>query len=478
MDNNVTQYFEAEFDLFSVDFPCAALYFFIAIAMVFLVRILGPHSIRGYRLESDYDDSTGAVNVIYRIVAPVAWCYFLLCVFAIVFAIARIDFAFPIRWLPVALYWVQMLFLKISSRLFNVPPWAFALEALFSIAIAIYFDWAVVCQLPENGLLAVDQSNIGFQVVAAVFFAVVEIVMSAAIRKRYKDDFVIPYRSSYRTWSYYRSLLPTEKTLYEYRRKYGKQLPSRFSEDILLRSIFYAVMFIEDSNRPRSARILENFLAKLKLAKTTGIMQQKASRVLTDEESVELAIPYIEDMWNKFLRNFAQSINSSNLEPLITFARTGYYYNYASVRDAISANFSLLYGDYCGTRTLNANSIFEAVRQFEERENYCLVPEKVLASGAVFSEIDKYIPDNIFYWANDHEVRVAEMYEPSIQITSQVHKTQDDILALLKSLRMQGYKIVSVSFGPAIYQKVQIKGEKNSVLPVVETGWIINQLES
>ena len=134
MGNNVTQYFEAEFDLFSVDCPCSALYFFIAIAMVFLVRILGPHSIRGYRLESDYDDSTGAVNVIYRIVAPVAWCYFLLCVFAIVFAIARIDFAFPIRWLPVALYWVLMLFLKISSRLFNVPPWAFALEALFFIA--------------------------------------------------------------------------------------------------------------------------------------------------------------------------------------------------------------------------------------------------------------------------------------------------------------------------------------------------------
>lgn len=475
--NGDISFFESEFGFSSMTFPCFLLYLFLAMAMIFLVRVFGPYAIKNYRLESDYDDGAGAVNVIYRIIAPVVWCYFLLCIVAIICSLLKFDLALTARWVPIALYWVEMLFLKISLRRFGIPAWAFVLEAFASIVIAVYFDWAVVCQLPSNGLLAIDQSNIGFQVVAAIFFAIVEIVISATVRKNYKTDYVVPYFSFFWENYYVRSFMPTEKKLYEYKRKYGKQLPKRFSDDILLRVVFYTIMFIEDTNRPKTVRIFENFLARMHFAKTTGIMQQKSSRVLTDEESVELAIPYIENMWDKYLKDYALSIESSYSEPFFTFTNTGYCYDYTSVSAALSGNFSLLYGDYCGTRNLRADNIFEEVRRFEEKENYGFVPEKILAGGAVFPEASDLISNEIVYWSDSHTLRIAAEIKPTLQIVSCKEKGENELRELVDLLESQGFKVISISFGPAVFQRLEIKSNEEGTLPYLDDNWVVSELD-
>ena len=468
--------FENELDFSLISAPCVLFYLLIALMMVFLIRVLGPHSISNYRLESNYDDSTGASNVAYRIMAPVVWCYFFLFVGAATFSVLGVEFSFDVRWMPTALYWLEIFFLKIATRSFGVPLWAFALEAIASVLVAIYFDWAVIAQLPESGPLAVDQSNIGFQVVLALFFALVEIVMAAAIRRKYRIGYVIPFNISYNQMRYYKLLVPAEKRLYEYKRRFGGQLPKRFSEDILLRAIFYSIMCIEDENRPHSVRILENFLARMGVAKSTGIMQQKASHPLTDEESVELAIPYIENMWDRYLRKFAKSIEENHPKVRFAFTSTGYCYDYSAVASALSSNFSLLYGDYCGTRSLQANYVFNEVRRFEERENYNFIQRKVFSTGSVFPEESNYIPNSILCWADSNTIQVVSPASPTFQIVNHENGTSDELLAVINLLRAREFLITSVSFGPVGFQRIQIAGGKADNLPSLGDGWSIECL--
>lgn len=413
-------------------------------------------AIRGYVLESIYDESTGPRNVAYRIIAPIVWDYFFLLVSAILLSIVGMDAILPIRWAPIGLYWMIVLFLKVAVCKMSIPLWAFVLEALFSISIGIYFDWSVVCQLPELGLIAIDQSNIGFQIVAALFFAIIQIIISASVRKDYKTSFVDPYLYNLASYTYLTSSLPSERILYSYKRAYGELLPKRFQEDLLLRSIFYAIMFIEDTNRPSSARILERFLAKFDLAKTTGIMQQKSDKPLTDEESVELAIPYIEKMWNKYLRSYARSADGTIGPDLFTFSTTAYSYAYQPLAMELSNNFSLLYGDYCGTRTLMANHILDSIRRFEEREFYDFRPERIIAHGNIFPEESACFPGRILHWADGQTIETQGDNDITCRIVSLVDRSIDDLIPIIKALGNSGDRPSAITFGPANYLSIAL----------------------
>ena len=96
--------------------------------------------------------------------------------------------------------------------------------------------------------------------------------------------------------------------MFAYEREYGSLLPRRFSSDVLLRTVFFTIMAIEDGNRPDFIRSVERMAARFNLAKTTGIMQQMSDKPLSDVDSVKLSIPYIERMWGQYLVEFARSI--------------------------------------------------------------------------------------------------------------------------------------------------------------------------
>ena len=57
--------------------------------------------------------------------------------------------------------------------------------------------------------------------------------------------------------SSYSSIDTDEARLFAYEREYGDLLPQRFSNDLLLRSVFFAIMAIEDGNRPEFIRTIE-----------------------------------------------------------------------------------------------------------------------------------------------------------------------------------------------------------------------------
>ena len=231
------------------------LYILVALIVVPLVRILGPVGITSYTLEEYYDSDNGFYNVAYRIIAPVLCCSTLISIVGIIACAAG---AKPPTacYLSVLLYWIIICVIKITKKTI-LSKMAFAFQAIFSIGIALLLDIYVIPSLVARDFRIIDNSNIAFQAEMAILTFFIQIIASIITRRRYALRFVTPPVSTKYSTSYSSLINTSEEKLYEYERMYGSLLPKRFSDDPLLRCVFFTIMAIEDSNRPRSFRILE-----------------------------------------------------------------------------------------------------------------------------------------------------------------------------------------------------------------------------
>lgn len=413
--NQLHVFFETEFDYAGVNWLMFSSYIAASLIIKVLVRRTGPVAIGQYRLEELYEnDDESKLNVMYRMFSPIVWSNIFILVASIVLATIN-GTALSMRWLPVAYYWIILAYNKTKRRNWDISRPAFVLEAATSIIISIMFDWCVVCKVPELGIAALDQSALGFQMMTMVCYAVVQFVVSSATRKKYWLYIVQPTRhpfagfettrSTYHT--YYRSRVNlSEKQLFTYERSYGSLLPKRYKDDVLLRAIFFSIMAIEDSNRPSGYRALERLLCKLGHAKTTGIMQQKSNRPLTDEESVQLATRYIEDMWDKYLSNYSRYSYGNGSADVFSFGHNWYRYRYEDLASLLCDTFSSLYGDYCGTRELRTNFVFKRVLSFVERNHYDLKPRYISSTAVLFPDETSWFAAEPLYWKDETTISV------------------------------------------------------------------------
>lgn len=395
-------FLEAEFNLFNLSVVDVLIYLFIAIICSYSVRVFGPPMLRGrYRGQLDWNDAAndGALNIVYRIISPVLWSFFLLLVLSILFSFLNIKWTPDSRWIPVLLYWIIVIAVKIPLVDSTYPFWTLLVQMLTSLLTAIYFDWAVVCRLPEYGLIAFDQSNIGWQVLFAIFFAVANIVLVGVTRGRSK------YHNRIKKLNFYSALHPSsyspdidydvEKKLYSYKRLYRNCFPARVLEDKLLMSFIFLVMLVEDSNRPFWARRIERLLFRTGRVKTTGIMQVKSDKILTDKESVQEAIPIIEVIWDEFLKRTARS-NSNRKQPIISFSKGWYKYYSDDLYKHASRHIAELYGEYCGTSTLDVRNTFAFATAFVFRTERQIENEIIYVRSNLF--------DIYTEWAEGYEL--------------------------------------------------------------------------
>lgn len=383
----------------------------IGIVTIPLVRFLGPVGIRNYVLEELYDSQTGYYNIIYRVVSPALCCTALVSVLGI--AVLAVGGPAPTAcYLPLVFYWLSLGAMKIARKSM-LSLLAFALEALVSIGIAMLFSQFVVRRILNYDFGFIDDSNIAFQAEMAVLAFLVQIIVSLFIRRQYRVNCCSSYSSESRrerrttlnySKPYYSHIDTSEKRLFEYERQYGSMLPDRFSSDPLLRCVFFSIMAIEDSNRPKGFRFLERIACTIGIAHSSGIMQQKSDRPLSDRESVELATGYIERMWDSFLMTFARSVQSGYSPSTFEFTSFWYRYNYANVAGAAEKAFGFFYGDYCGTRLLNASFVFSKVREFWERNRYGLLPRTVVSSWRTPPTEASWFSSGRVYWEDDYTV--------------------------------------------------------------------------
>lgn len=466
------------------------IYFGVAVLCIPLVSALGPVSIKNYVLEHSYDESTGVSNIAYRMLAPILCCYIMILIFSCFLSSVIGDPLYS--WLSVLLYWAAMVLIKGVTNSFRISILAFILEVAFSILIAVLFDATVMKSIARDGIEALDNSNIAFQLELAMFFVVVQVIASIATRHEYRiweihrqvyeiGNHHLKERSNSHRKVYggYCSLIDTsEAKLFEYERRFGKLLDGRFASDPILRIVFYAIMAIEDANRPATVRLCERIACMFGAAKTTGIMQQKSDTPLTDEESVILAKQYIEAMWDKYLSYYAKSKEGGFAREKICFSPSWYQYEYEPLISYVEASFGKLYGEYCGTRLLDVSSVFHEVRLFQERNRYGLTLDKVAAPGSICLPESAWLSLYPAYWVDSFTIRsVPEaiamtpcLKEHAIRAESKSFADMEDIISEIKG---NGYLIYQVSFSDQSFAKLSyIAGSDIEYTPSQE-GWTL-----
>lgn len=380
-----------------------------------------------------------------------------------------------LRYMPTLFYWLFLGVIKHARGKLRYRTLPFSFEAFMSLLLSVAFDHFVIDgYLGGQGLDVLDTSSIAFEFELALFGVVTFWISTFFKRYQIKcsrvHSYVIP---SYSVSSY--SLIDTDEArLFAYEREYGDLLPQRFSNDLLLRSVFFAIMAIEDGNRPEFIRTVERMAAHFHLAKTTGIMQQTSDTPLSDRDSVKLAIPYIERMWDQFLVEFGRSAEGAGGDGLRIFM-SYYTYDYLMLSRTIRNHFAPFYGDYCGTRLLNANRVFCDVLEFEERQRYGLLPKTVSATGSICATELGWLSGEYCYWS-DYNTVVSCLNgndANGVKLVSKndVNKTQ--ITETTSRLKEQGVSVLEVKYVPDASATIVCNGDSSKISSAAGCGWMV-----
>lgn len=472
-----------------LSFGIAWLFVYLGIASLTLyaVREFGPVSVSsGYVVECRYDEGNGRDNVAYRIVAPPLCCSALLLALQVL--CERLSLGLPTHaYLATVLYWVLLFLIKWRNRKLKGRSALVAAEAVASVLIALMFDRFILSAFQDLGVGVFDSSSIAFQMELAAFCVLAGAIAARFIRlesgargMRCVDGWTdgLP-SSSYSAGSFngYTSAIvdTSESKLFMYEREYGSLLSERYDGDILLRALFFSIMAIEDANRPPTVRLGERLLSVFGLAKTTGIMQQESGTPLSDADSVRLAVPYVERMWDRFLETYARSAESRYDGESLVFSGAYYKYSYRALVDVLQSRFSLLYGDYCGTRSLNADYVFRDVLRFEEAQRYGLMPATVSATGMLFSEETAWLSGHTCYWsapdcisscgiAPDDACACAVFKEGGVEA-----REIDEVTTLLKSADVVVFEVKRA--GAVAW--IGCNGDAREIAQLVGPGWSV-----
>ncbi len=431
-------------------------YVFIGLSSVQLVHYAGPLAIGGqYTVDELYStDESGRLNVAYRILAPTICCQ--LPVFIVAAICDALSVPGPsLRCMPTLFYWLFLGVTKHARGKLRYRTLPFLFEAFMSLLLSVAFDHFVIDgYLGGQGLDVLDTSSIAFEFELALF-GVVTFWISTLFKR-------------------YQIKCTGEARLFAYEREYGDLLPQRFSSDLLLRSVFFAIMAIEDGNRPEFIRTIERMAAHFHLAKTTGIMQQTSDAPLSDMDSVKLAIPYIERMWDQFLVEFARSAEGAGGDALRFFK--GYYtYDYCMLSRTIRNHFAPFYGDYCGTRLLNANRVFCDVLEFEERQRYGLLPKTVSATGSICATELGWLSGECCYWS-DYNTVVSCLNgndANGVKLVSKKDVNKTQITEATSRLKEQGVSVLEAKYVPSASATIVCIGDFSKISSTAGSDWIV-----
>lgn len=207
----------------------------------------------------------------------------------------------------ISLLTILLYFLRLEELIRNI--WLIAVwYAVITFGITLSLNRLPLINKPLY--FAVQLSAIGL---AYVFYAV---ALSRGL------GFIVPDNANFRTelWLiiliFFYSLLNSygPDTTGHYTRKkkfilnrfkslmehYGKLIEEVALGEEFLKSIIYGVMIVEDLNRNRIVRTFEKYFFPLGFVRTTGIMQVRSDRCLSDEESIKIGAEKLKNAYKQF----------------------------------------------------------------------------------------------------------------------------------------------------------------------------------
>lgn len=460
-------FFEVEFNVFVLKPLHVLLYLFIGLLCFPFTRFLGPKALRGEyheRLEQYSNDNAGIMNIIYRIIAPVVFSYCMLLGLFIVLNLIQVDWEFKIRWMPVLFYWIALIVNVSVKNAELYPLWTLLVQAFVSLCISIYFDWVVIDKFPDKGIESLDQSNIGWQFLTGTFLVISYIVLCGIVSAVNRYYSKVGKRAQSGVFDYAINAYD-EMKLYEYVRKYDHLLPERYHSDVLLKVLFYTVLTLEDSNRPSWFRTIERLFFWTGRVKTTGIMQVKSDRILSDEDSILLGSELIERIWNQFIVDFART-NVDRINPVFMFSSSYYSYEYASLKQGVIAQSSKLYGKYCGTASYNICEVLRSTALFFENYHSYYPPRNVRVHSCLFQKSAELLPNRILCFIDGVlfvDPKTIPAYPYSIRASLPLEAGASSLLECVKFLDRYSF-VVSIDYLTSLHYTITAKTEDVSFL--------------
>ncbi len=301
-----------------------------------LMVLTGKAMGEGYRALKSFTGKGSAIDGAFAILGPVFFqC--LIVWFANSFAKGmecRGDrgLYFGGSWGAVLLYHTAvLLWVFISERKSRRYYLQFFVRVALSVLLAAYFSYFVLSVDADRLIPGIDDVVFQFWLLAS---AVVIAVVST------NSDSPVNY----------------EALFYEVDGLAEDKYPQRFLDDHALRALYCSFGMIEAFYRPKRFGFFESLAARYGLAKTTGIMQVKSDRPLTDEESIAAAFPIVEKIWDDFLKE--KSSGLVNGKPIVSLSSGGYSYEWEEMGNAVVRNYSALHMRYMGTANFPGSTRF------------------------------------------------------------------------------------------------------------------------
>lgn len=344
----------------------------------FLINLLGRFGIpKSYQNELSLDDveERVAFNILFRIFAPV--------VFVVIFSLVlyKIWPNIPFFGLSYSLvfYWIlRFCAWVVKRKALRTNALMTISQAAISLTTTFYIFWSV--KNDPIRLLLPETSDLSFEFILLAVIVFVYLLAESPIFRNHNN--------SDSTYALH------EPQLFYIDRCCSQNLPQRYSEDIALRVLFYAIALVEDSHRSKPIRKLERIVRSLRpktrAGITTGLMQVKSNAPLTDEESVVKGAEEIAALYNKYLEDSANfricltSYRSSNSADF-TILPQGFSYDLRAMLSDLREDFDTIMGHRCGTYTMELKSYFDAAEKFIlQRAN-----ERIDQSVCVFQKFNQ-----------------------------------------------------------------------------------------
>jgi hypothetical protein len=250
------------------------LWLIIGLFLFFLVNWIGRHSKPfGYVEIGKLSEieSANTFNFVFRVATPLV---FLLIIATIFYRFDLDSWVVDIHYSIIAYIAIRLAFNWIRGRL-PLLDWRKLILQWAVLIGASFFTYEHI--IKTRDFLIPDMKTVGNEVWLAI--AAYLYVLSNQIEPNHQ-------RQEQRARNYIRNRMVSFLT------KYGALVDGHTSND-KLKLIIYAVMLVEDFNRPRVYRETERILFRIGKAKTLGIMQTSTDRILSDEESVQKGMQMI-----------------------------------------------------------------------------------------------------------------------------------------------------------------------------------------
>ena len=292
------------------------IYPILAIALFFISNWLGKHSYSlGYHKIDfivDREDSA-AFNFSLKVLTP---AIFIILISAILYSLQLDRFIENIY--IVTIYSVLLrLFINLFMGRLHILDWKLQIFYAITISIVSYFVYIKLI-LPKKPLIP-DFNTISNELWIIIGLFIFNIINKIELSETKKKERISKYIFiKYKNFSslydkcIQSSLEGGLENIYK-KVEIAKEWNTnnndfRINNLKFLQLVVYSIMIFEDFNRPKNARLIENFVAKHSPREITlGIMQAKTDKLITDEPSISLGIDKIINSFYGYLVEYAQS---------------------------------------------------------------------------------------------------------------------------------------------------------------------------